>query len=248
MFSKETEKEIGLGVGPESRTGRVNAVLGLWQHLIAWDEPTISFLGLPSRIVPFPVVEVQSAYVARLLSGRLNLPSVGEMLNWESEIIFEKMKDGGTGLKGDIKELIKEVSHGDSKEINRRARHYVNGDFHTLHGTDGLYINDLSNLCSSADFRSPTPLGKQAPYWDERTMWMRRMAPIIQKVVREGNLERVKELREVEEVVGTLEHWKEVEARGEKAVEEEKKKIFGEFGCGEEAKEKGEDPEGQVGY
>ena len=252
FFTKKTEKELGLDVGPESRTGRVNAVLGLWQHLIPRDEPTLSFIGLPSRIVPFPVVEVQSAYVARLLSGRMSTPIREDMLEWESDVIFSKLKDGNTGLKYDIKELIKEVSHDDAEEVNRRARKYVNGDFHTLHGTDGLYINVLSDLCSAADKeterRTGKKAGKQAPYWDDRTMWMRKMVPIIQKVVREGKKEWTKELREVEKVVGTFEHWKDVETKGAEAVEEEKKKIFGEFGCGEEVKEKGEDPEGQVGY
>lgn len=248
FFTKKTEKELGLDVGPERRTGRANAVLGLWQHLIPRDEPTLSFLGLPSRIVPFPVVEVQSAYVARLLSGRISTPIREDMLEWESDVIFSKLKDGNTGLKYEIKELIKEVSHDDAEEVNRRARRYVNGDFHTLHGTDGLYINVLSDLCSAADKemerRTGKKVGKQAPYWDDRTMWMRRMVPIIQKVVREGKKEWTKELREVEKVVGTFEHWKDVETKGEEAVEEEKKKIFGEFGCGEEAKEKGEDAEG----
>lgn len=252
FFTKETESTLGLTVGPDTGAGPVNAVLGLWQHLIARDEPTLSFLGLPSRIVPFPVVEVQSAYVARLLSGRLFLPTNDDMMEWESDTIFHKLKDGNTGLKCDIKDLIEEVADGDKEEINRRARRYVNGDFHTLHGTDGVYINVLSNLCSAADKKTETregkKVGKQAPYWDEKTMWMRRMVPIIQKVMREGRKEWTRESKEVEEVVGTFEHWKEVEKGGEESVQREKKRIFEEFGCGEVAKEKGEDPEGQVGY
>lgn len=251
FFSKETEATLGLTVGPERRIGRVNAILGLWQHLIPRSEPTLSFLGLPSRIVPFPIVEVQAAYVARLLSGRLSLPSKDEMLGWESDTIFSKLKDSGSGLKYDIKVLIDEVADGDAEEVNRRASRYVNGDFHTLHGTDGLYINVLSDLCSAdkkTETREGKKVGKQAPYWDEKKMWMRRMVPIIQKVMREGRKERTRELKEVEEVVGTFELWKEVEGKGEKAVEEEKERIFVEFGCGHEAKEKGEDPEEQVGY
>ena len=252
FFTKETESTLGLTVGPDSRTGPVNAVLGLWQHLIPRDEPTLSFLGLPSRIVPFPVVEVQSAFVARLLSGRIFLPSKDDMMEWESDTIFSKLKDGNTGLKYDIKDLIEEVADGDKEEISRRARRYVNGDFHTLHGTDGAYINVISDLCSAADRKTETregrKVGKQAPYWDEKTMWTRRMVPIIQKVMREGRKESTRELKEVEEVVGTFEHWKVVEKAGQEVVEREKKRIFEEFGCGEEAKEKGEDPEEQVGY
>lgn len=237
FFSKETEKELGLTVQPESRTRPVNAVLGLWQHLIARDEPTLSFLGIPSRIVPFPVVEVQSAVVARLLAGRLTLPSKQEMLKWETEVIFSKLKDAGTGLKADIRELIDEISKGDVAEINRRLRKYVNGDFHILWGTDAQYINGLSTLCSSSDeawsqLNPEQQVGKKAPYWNEKTKWMRRMTPIIQKIMREGNGELIERVKEIEEVVGTFEHWMEVEEKGEEAVDEEKKAIARKFEIG----------------
>ena len=41
--------------------------------------PGLSFLGLPWKVVPFPQHELQAKLVARLLSGRAQLPSREEM-------------------------------------------------------------------------------------------------------------------------------------------------------------------------
>eukprot|EP00882_Tetradesmus_deserticola_P012132 GHRQ01012855.1.p1 GENE.GHRQ01012855.1~~GHRQ01012855.1.p1 ORF type:complete len:166 (+),score=39.86 GHRQ01012855.1:60-500(+) len=44
--------------------------------------PGLSFIGLPWRVVPFPMFELQSKLCARLLSGRATLPSAAEMAAW----------------------------------------------------------------------------------------------------------------------------------------------------------------------
>ncbi|KAJ4358703.1 monooxygenase [Didymosphaeria variabile] len=51
----------------------------VYQHIFYNLEPTLAFLALPQRIVPFPVAEAQAAYVARVFSGRLVLPTLAEM-------------------------------------------------------------------------------------------------------------------------------------------------------------------------
>ncbi len=71
-----------------------NRVQGLWQHMIHHDEPTLSFLGIPSRIVPFPFAEAQSAVVARFLAGRLELPGYEERIDWENKRILKKLHEG----------------------------------------------------------------------------------------------------------------------------------------------------------
>ena len=56
-------------------------VFPLYKHLFppAY-APTLSFVGLPWKIVPFPLYELQARWVARLLSGRVQLPSIDDMM------------------------------------------------------------------------------------------------------------------------------------------------------------------------
>lgn len=55
----------------------------LYQHLLHPDfGASLSFIGLPFKVVPFPQFEVQARLVARLLSGKAALPSQSEMEEW----------------------------------------------------------------------------------------------------------------------------------------------------------------------
>ncbi|ORX93127.1 hypothetical protein BCR34DRAFT_500136 [Clohesyomyces aquaticus] len=65
-----------------------------YKHLLYAPRPTLAFLTLPQRIIPFPIAEAQSAVLARLYSGRLCLPSKTEMEAWEPKVIKE-MGAGG---------------------------------------------------------------------------------------------------------------------------------------------------------
>ncbi|XVF13332.1 hypothetical protein REPUB_Repub08aG0199700 [Reevesia pubescens] len=42
--------------------------------------PCLSFIGIPWKVVPFPLFEFQSKWIAGLLSGRITLPSQKEMM------------------------------------------------------------------------------------------------------------------------------------------------------------------------
>ncbi|CAK7216768.1 monooxygenase [Sporothrix curviconia] len=55
-------------------------VPGLYEQLLRADDPTLAFLGIPQRVVPFPVAEAQGAWVARLYSGRCALPPAAELV------------------------------------------------------------------------------------------------------------------------------------------------------------------------
>ena len=61
-----------------------------YEHLFYIDNPTIAFIGLPVKIVPFRLDEAQAAVVARLWAGRLELPSTQEMRRWEEGVIAER--------------------------------------------------------------------------------------------------------------------------------------------------------------
>ncbi|KAI8476836.1 MAG: FAD/NAD(P)-binding domain-containing protein [Monoraphidium minutum] len=55
-------------------------VCPLYRHMFAPHlAPTLAFIGLPWKVVPFPMFELQSRLVARLMSGAAALPSAQEM-------------------------------------------------------------------------------------------------------------------------------------------------------------------------
>jgi hypothetical protein len=65
----------------------------LYRHLFYQPAPTLIFLGLPQKVIPFTVAEVQGAVVAKALAGKLELPSESEMQAWEADEI-EQRGDG----------------------------------------------------------------------------------------------------------------------------------------------------------
>jgi cation diffusion facilitator CzcD-associated flavoprotein CzcO len=66
-----------------------------YQHLFYAPRPTLSFLALNQRVIPFPLAEAQAAVVARVYSGRLSLPPFSDMRKWE-EKVEEEMGAGRT--------------------------------------------------------------------------------------------------------------------------------------------------------
>ncbi|KAK7182283.1 hypothetical protein DPSP01_006995 [Paraphaeosphaeria sporulosa] len=62
----------------------------VYQHIFYYPRPTLAFLTLPQRIVPFPIAEAQAAYIARVFSGRLTLPTFAEMKAWERGVLQTK--------------------------------------------------------------------------------------------------------------------------------------------------------------
>ena len=65
-------------------------VRNLYQHIFYIEHPSLAFLALPIRIVPFPFSEAQSAVLARVWSGRLRLPTPDAMHEWEEKMIVQK--------------------------------------------------------------------------------------------------------------------------------------------------------------
>ncbi|KAI0380769.1 FAD/NAD(P)-binding domain-containing protein [Hypomontagnella monticulosa] len=58
-------------------------VHGLAKHFLHINHPTIAFLGLPIKVIPFPLSEAQGAVLARLWSNTLPLPSQPVLEEWE---------------------------------------------------------------------------------------------------------------------------------------------------------------------
>ena len=59
----------------------------LYQHIFYIPNPTLAFVGVPSKILPFRTAESQAAIIASLWRGRLQLPSKAVMCSWEESRI-----------------------------------------------------------------------------------------------------------------------------------------------------------------
>ena len=62
----------------------------LFQHIFYTASPTLAFVGIPSKILPFRTCEGQAAVIARMWSGRLDMPSEIEMDDWEEARVAER--------------------------------------------------------------------------------------------------------------------------------------------------------------
>ncbi|OBA17995.1 FAD/NAD(P)-binding domain-containing protein [Metschnikowia bicuspidata var. bicuspidata NRRL YB-4993] len=70
------------------------SVKSLYKQTFYVDDPTLLFIGLTKMNSPLPISESQAAVVARVLSGRILLPSVEEMrLSYEAEFSAKGEKE-----------------------------------------------------------------------------------------------------------------------------------------------------------
>ena len=58
------------------------SVPGLYKQLFSIRDPTITFLGLPFAVVPFPLFNLQAIWMASVWSGARALPSVVDQRGW----------------------------------------------------------------------------------------------------------------------------------------------------------------------
>ena len=56
--------------------------------------PTLSIIGLPWKVVPFPEFEVQAKWIARVLSKRVSLPGKAAM-QAEVQQFYEDLESEG---------------------------------------------------------------------------------------------------------------------------------------------------------
>jgi len=60
-----------------------------YKHVFYASKPTLAFLALPQRVIPFPLAEAQAAVVARVYAGRLRLPDQTTMHAWQEQVEAE---------------------------------------------------------------------------------------------------------------------------------------------------------------
>jgi hypothetical protein len=158
-----------------------------YQHIFYYLQPTLAFLTLPQRIVPFPVAEAQSAYMARVFSGRITLPILQEMEAWEDGII--QAKDHGKGFHNlGFPE--------DGQYFNK------------------LYELSMSATIRLSGGLSNEGQGKLPPFWDEEKQWTRQRFPMIkQAALKLGDKRR--EVRCLRDLGFDFEKWKDEQRMGE---------------------------------
>lgn len=91
---KKNKKKLPPLHPPVITTGE--RVENLFQHIFYRPQPTLSFVGLNQKVIPFPMAQAQAAVIARVLSGRLALPNESVMKEWEEETL--QMNGSGRGF------------------------------------------------------------------------------------------------------------------------------------------------------
>lgn len=123
---------------------------GTYQHLFSIAHPTLAFPVINLKIIPFPMSQNQAAVIARVWSGRLDLPSATEMETWELETI----RKNGDGKYFHLKKF-----PGDAAQINE------------------LY--DWALKAKKRKGLVGDGVGKLGTRWNERDVWMRSKFPEI---------------------------------------------------------------------
>ncbi|KGO75472.1 Flavin monooxygenase FMO [Penicillium italicum] len=124
----------------------------LYQHVFYSKEPTLALIGFPQRIVPFPFSQAQGAWLARVLSGRVALPSVIEMERWIAEWT---------------------VNHGDGRSFNTLA--------FPLDATYINSLYELSSHAARKEGLENDGHGRRPPFWGEKEKWTRARFPLIKQ-------------------------------------------------------------------
>ncbi|KAM0274385.1 hypothetical protein ACHAQH_007887 [Verticillium albo-atrum] len=143
----------------------------LYEHVLYIDDPTLAFVGIPQRIVPFPIAEAQTAWVARLWAGRLGVPPTEEMRAWEARALTEA---GGGGKAIHTMLFPKDVDY-----LNKLYERSVSA----------ARVEGLEN----------DGKGKVPPYWGPEKRWTRERVPLI-KVASRLQGERRHEIKTLAEL------------------------------------------------
>jgi cation diffusion facilitator CzcD-associated flavoprotein CzcO len=125
-----------------------------YQHIFYQPNPTLAFLALNQRVIPFPWSEAQSSIIARVFSGRLTVPTEDEMKAWENNVLAET----GTGTEFHVMKFPKDA------------------DFLNMLHDWALSADGEGNLD-----RNGGRIGKIPPYWGKKEYWTREQFPKIKK-------------------------------------------------------------------
>lgn len=156
-------------------------VKNLYQHIFYRPRPTLAFVALNQKIIPFPVAEAQSAVIARLWSGRLDLPSEEEMQRWEQDTLRETA--GGRSFH--VLQFPKDADY-----INMLHDWAVSRDHRQNDRCHELRRRRMSSVSVDRRPSMGEDASKEPPYWGEQEYWTREQFPAIKKVFQSFGEER----------------------------------------------------------
>lgn len=154
-----------------------------YKHLFYAPKPTLSFLALPQRVIPFPIAEAQASVLSRIYSGRLTLPQLSEMEKWEDA----QKTEAGDGRAFHLLNFPK-----DGKYLNELSKWALSAP-----RRDGL---------------SNGGQGKVPPVWGEWEFWCRENFPAIRQAFGKLGEKRF-ESRTLEDVGFSFEEYKMAKAK-----------------------------------
>jgi cation diffusion facilitator CzcD-associated flavoprotein CzcO len=149
-----------------------------FEHLFSIHHPTLAFPVINLKVIPFPLSQNQAAVIARVWSGRLKLPSVAEMEDWEQKVI---------GSRGNGKYFHLKKFPEDSAQINQLFEWAMKADNKTGLDNEGR--------------------GKLGVVWNERLVWMRSRFPDIKAAYMAKGKDRFK-IRRVEDLGFDFDKWR----------------------------------------
>lgn len=135
-------------------------VENLFQHIFYRPQPTLSFVGLNQKVIPFPMAQAQAAVIARVLSGRLALPDESVMKEWEEETL--QMNGSGRGFH--VFAFPKDAEH-----LN--------------------FLHDWA-MSAEQQQQQRREVGKAPPVCGEKLYWIRERFPSIKKAFADCGEER----------------------------------------------------------
>ena len=135
----------------------------VYQHIFHIDHPSLVFPVLNLKVIPFPLAENQLAVVARVWSGRLNLPSKSKMREWEEQTI----RCNGEGRKFHVLPFPL-----DATTLNNLYKW----------AASAKKLDELEN----------GGCGKMGKFWNEREVWMRSKFPEIKRAYAERGEARLR--------------------------------------------------------
>lgn len=149
-----------------------------YEHLVYAPHPSLSFMALPQKVIPFPVSEAQAAVVARLLSGRLKTPSQEVMEKWEQETVKRR---------GDMRRKFHFLPFPEDGEyINRLLDWAAEADAAAAtHASDVFHTHgshvDIPTSAQAGCMGDLKTTGKMRPKWGKREFWIRERFTNIRK-------------------------------------------------------------------
>ncbi|PLB51906.1 FAD/NAD(P)-binding domain-containing protein [Aspergillus steynii IBT 23096] len=152
--------------------------LNTYQHLFYTYDPTLVLPALPQRVIPFPLSENQAAVYARVWSGRLALPSLIEMEDWEKLTVAQK----GNGTSFHLLPFPLDAN-------------YMN------------FLYEWASQASPRPGLLNDGNGKVGNYWGEQEKWLRQLFPEIRReFIAKG--EARKRITSLEKLGYDFEQWK----------------------------------------